>query len=149
MSENEGKSNNMLIGCVVAGAVGLLFIGQQQMAKNSADNVSNLPAVTANVATNAENIGRNAEGFRQDLDKQNERLTSSISDQVELVRDEINRREKEMTHYVEVLDAKNSVRITGFEKRIEALHQEVAALRTLLFEHANTPPATHQHMGDK
>ena len=156
----DEKKNMGLVGVFAAAAVGLLFIGQQQMAKTAGDNTANLPATNERVKTNAQTILRNqenaradldklAKSFRDDLDKLNERLADSIKSNAqnsradldklnESLSDQINRREVEQVKYIDGLDAKVA-------ERIAEIKRELSHLSNRFDNHQNNPPATHQH----
>lgn len=59
-----------------AGAIGLLIVGQQQSARNDADNISNLPAIEARVNQLEEDLGQTLS--RSELDSRLNTIDETI-----------------------------------------------------------------------
>lgn len=129
-------SDNKMLAVVAAGALGLFLIPMQTNQKNTADNTANLPATNANVSANSEAILRNSEQGQKDL-----------NNAVQLVRDEINRREPEVVDFVKTLNTERKDDIEDLKDQMftqfKNVRDDIKEIREQEFDHVNTPRANH------
>lgn len=132
---------------IIAGVVGLAFIGYQTTAKNNATSVGNLPATNEKVDTNSRAINDLREQLTREIGVLRDQMTTAIKDveedgdndlaaEANLIRSEINRREKEQVKYIDTLDVKK-------HQRMDRLENRLGRDEDLLIEHMNNPPAKH------
>lgn len=135
---SEGKTSHPWMPAIIAGIIGLAFVGWQQTAKDQSTNVGNLPATNANVETNATAISDLRDQLTKAIGDSRTASANALDAAIKLVREEINRREPEVLKYVDTLDAKKRQRVDGIERRMERLEK-------MFIDHISSPPPKHSH----
>lgn len=152
--------------------LGFMFIGSQQLARNTADNTANLPATNANVATNQSAIIDMRAQTSSDIKELREQLTNDLADlrdqltqdiaeaeksasdalnsEAQLIRTEINRREPEVLDTVNLLNLERAHDIDQVRDELDRLavqlRDDIKEIRSQEFDHVNTPAASHSKL---
>lgn len=134
----ESKNNPINGGLIIAAVVGLAFAGLTQVQRINSTNTANLPATNANVEANSQAIIDLREQLTAAIEAAEDDASNDLANEAQLIRTEINRREPET---LTIVDDKNDER----KEDIAELREDLKELRGLLFDHINTPRASHSH----
>jgi len=89
---------------VIAGVVGLAFVGWQQTAKNTADNVSNLPALESRISSEEEGRRKDIDDVKAQINRREIEMRAEVDKAIAILTNRILRDEAELTRLRERLD---------------------------------------------
>lgn len=124
---HKGISITAIVGAIVAGAVGLLFVGSQQQAKNQQNNIDDLPALEARLSASESALA----AIRSEVSTMRETTTEMQRQQAQqLDRDALNDAFQSLRDALEALEGQLNRRIQLEVK--EPLRIELNLLRELI-----------------
>jgi len=88
---------------VIAGVVGLAFVGYQQSAKNQADNVSNLPALEARISSIEERVTKEIDSMNNQINRREVENRNEKDKDIAVLTQRVERDEERLTYVERIL----------------------------------------------